>query len=530
MANNKKEKVAFQLTRPDAETPVADASDIDLNGKPLNDVVPECVNSLGADLEIADENEEVLAEFKDGHFRTRDFDSRKTPKQESSENAQFEITDENGNAIADFKDGHFRTQRFDSRSAASINEDSSKGTAVFNITDKNGNILVQFKNGHIKTKNFDSSNIKTNSGSDIINGYTTIKSNMKILCLGNSWARDTVRLLWATANDAGVKDLTVCQAYQGGNSLYNMLKGMDDNNLTYTHGSYEQYVHGTYQLWKYTSASPVKTPSDTKYANGKCGVNDGVAYGKNADQSWAGKTLQEILSMEDWDIILIRLATSSDLIMPEMLAEDNDEFGAFDILTFLNRIKQELTDECLEKVEFGISSTWTYPEGCTKNFTTPSFLRFAGTVLGRSVSDWSSLQPTERNEVFRASYQASQENFQRVALRMGNECIYMVNTAKAIEYARNSVMLGNVGFGLCKSAGDTHLAEGIPKYLCACCICYEMLGIQPADFMCEYIPKGSADAGTDGGNESTVPTQAQCVAARKIAYAASYCDDYQINV
>ena len=71
----------------------------------------------------------------------------------------FNIGDEDGNVILGLKDGHIKTKNFDSESLDSkdspkIMEDDSD--AEFNIGDKLGNVVLQVKGGNIKTKNFDS--------------------------------------------------------------------------------------------------------------------------------------------------------------------------------------------------------------------------------------------------------------------------------------------------------------------------------------------------------------------------------------
>jgi hypothetical protein len=569
-AINDKLKLPFELARPDANTPVTNTSEIDHgtgeDKEPLDELLgrtPDTGDEASSDLDFTDEEGNVIIRCKDGEFQTQQFDSKKatqaqdseastdldfsdedgnvvarckngeietqkfnsakTPRQEDSD-SDFDIADEQGNVAIEVKRGHLRTQKFDSRTAASVKEDGTASN-VFNITDENGNIIAQFKGGHIKTSKFDSSKINTNPSSDIIDGYTTIKSGMRLLFIGNSWSRDTVRLLWQTAKDAGVKDLIVCQAYLGGSSLYHQYIGMDDPTATYQHGSNtNQYIQGSYQLWTYKEGSNgelslVKKP--TNYNNGRCGTYDGTAWGKNQDGSWAACTLSSILKMYEWDIITITFQ-GYDLLLEDDWATNDPTLQYVDILTFIDRIKQELSDECLDKVEFGITSSWGFADGVHRDMSAKA-LRYCDLTQ----SQWDALPQSQKNDWYHQMYEDGQKNFQRIAKRMGNQCTYIVNTAKAIEYARKSVIVGDVGFGLHKSATDTHLAEGIPKYICACLLCYEELGVKPQDFMDDYVAGGNPDADTDGGSESTNPTRAQCVAAQKIAWA-TYCDNYVV--
>jgi hypothetical protein len=487
------------------------------------DRTPDTGDEAGSDLDFADEDGNVIMRCKDGEVETKKFNSAKTPRQEDSD-SEFDISDEQGNVAMEIKNGHMRTKKFNSRTATSVKQDGTASN-VFNITDENGNIIVQFKGGHVKTSKFDSSKINTNPSSDIIDGYTTIKSGMRLLFIGNSWSRDTVRLLWQTAKDAGVKDLIVCQAYLGGASLYHQYIGMDDPTATYQHGSNtNQYIQGSYQLWTYKEGSNgelslVKKP--TNYNNGRCGTFDGTAWGKNQDGSWAACTLSSILKMYEWDIISITFQ-GYDLLLEDDWATNDPTLQYVDILTFIDRIKQELSDDCLDKVEFGITSSWGFADGVHRDMSTKA-LRYCDLTQ----SQWDALSQSQKNDWYHQMYEDGQKNFQRIAKRMGNLCTYIVNTAKAIEYARKTVIVGDVGFGLHKSATDTHLAEGIPKYICACLLCYEELGVKPQDFMDDYVAGGNPDADTDGGSESTNPTRAQCVAAQKIAWAA-YCDNYVV--
>lgn len=89
-----------------------------------------------ADLDITDENGNVIARFNDGHIRTKNFNSsvdaiteaQKTKLEGIEEGAEvndayseensecdFAIADEDNNVLAEFKDGHLRTKNFDSR-------------------------------------------------------------------------------------------------------------------------------------------------------------------------------------------------------------------------------------------------------------------------------------------------------------------------------------------------------------------------------------------------------------------------------
>ena len=83
----------------------------------------------------------------------------KTPQETASD---LYICDENGNVIAEFKDGHIVTKNFDSGNIdADLIEDTVENTADLFVCDANGNVIAEFANGHIKTKYFDSSSSAT---------------------------------------------------------------------------------------------------------------------------------------------------------------------------------------------------------------------------------------------------------------------------------------------------------------------------------------------------------------------------------
>ena len=73
--------------------------------------------------------------------------------------ADLYLTDSQGNVLAEFADGHIKTKNFDSENVGTdlIMNDNSDADA--DITDSFGNVLVRLKNGHIKTKRFDSEDL-----------------------------------------------------------------------------------------------------------------------------------------------------------------------------------------------------------------------------------------------------------------------------------------------------------------------------------------------------------------------------------
>ena len=161
-----KERLPFELARPDVNTGVTNTSEIDHgtgeNKQPLNAVIegmPSVApNQTGApELEITDENGNAVVQFPNGEVVSKNFNSANTPKQENSLHNDLEFSDEQGNAIMKLANGEVETKYFNSRKTPNID---NAAASDFAIADEQGNIIVSFQNGHIKTKNFDSSNIE----------------------------------------------------------------------------------------------------------------------------------------------------------------------------------------------------------------------------------------------------------------------------------------------------------------------------------------------------------------------------------
>lgn len=89
----------------------------------------------------------------------------------------FSIVDEAGNAIVVFRNGHIKTKYFDSEELPDqIVDVVNIIEGDFSILDQVGNALVVFKNGHIYTKNFNSETFEP----------TSKLANKKVLFFGDS--------------------------------------------------------------------------------------------------------------------------------------------------------------------------------------------------------------------------------------------------------------------------------------------------------------------------------------------------------
>ena len=141
------------------------------------------INQQNSDLDISDNDRNILVRFKNGHIKTKNFDSSKDASEEERglmastdkaklntieegaevnntitnaiENGDLGFSDEDGNILVLFKDGEIETKNFNSKYAPFIKEKSS--ITPFFIADINGNnIFIIKNNSHIKTKSFDS--------------------------------------------------------------------------------------------------------------------------------------------------------------------------------------------------------------------------------------------------------------------------------------------------------------------------------------------------------------------------------------
>ena len=118
-----------------------------------------------SDLDVADEQGNILAEFSQGEFKTKNFDTRESASaKDDFETSDLGIADEQGNTILKLENGEIKTKNFDSSEATSAVTTENGGDAE--IADEHGNVLLRLSSGHIKTKNFDSSDLD-NSDNEI---------------------------------------------------------------------------------------------------------------------------------------------------------------------------------------------------------------------------------------------------------------------------------------------------------------------------------------------------------------------------
>ena len=133
-----------------------------------------------ADFDVIDEGGNVLARFKDGNFRVKNFDSEKVVANLGTDSVQeFDTTQTyQTDAVVRYNGLLYRfivpheAGDWDLSDVEQTNVMESVNTPVsvsdslndadLDITDENHYVLARFKNGHIKTKKFDSENIEKN--------------------------------------------------------------------------------------------------------------------------------------------------------------------------------------------------------------------------------------------------------------------------------------------------------------------------------------------------------------------------------
>lgn len=154
------------------------------------------------DFSVADEKNNDIVQFFDGHIKTKNFNS-KTAKEKldtieegaevnntetkNEDDADLSFCDENDKSIVQFKKGHIKTKNFDSSEQPST---ESLNNADFAISDEKGNKIFECVNGHIKTKNFDSQKGVVNLPEYYDDYLVEVSDKINALILANSKESD----------------------------------------------------------------------------------------------------------------------------------------------------------------------------------------------------------------------------------------------------------------------------------------------------------------------------------------------------
>lgn len=118
-----KEKMPFELARPDANTPVTNATEIDYGSGSSRVPLAEKINNMpetrtsvsSSDFSIADENGNTILQIDNEGLKVKEFQSKKTPSvSDMAGEWDFAISDTHGNVILCIKEGNIRTKKFNS--------------------------------------------------------------------------------------------------------------------------------------------------------------------------------------------------------------------------------------------------------------------------------------------------------------------------------------------------------------------------------------------------------------------------------
>lgn len=321
---------------------------------------------------------------------------------------------------------------------------------------------------------------------------------VRILGIGNSWARDDFRWLCAMLEDAGYTAV-VGQAYLGGSNLYHQYFGVFDEDYTYSHDGTEQVVHSTYQYQKYTGAGTrVLTPTNDEYNNGLNNV---------------GVTLESIVSDEPWDIIIFQQSAQNAGLEigwtdPENTdtyvdADGNTVTLSWDIKDFVAAVL-DMMPEGAERPRVGLSIPWAPADGTADSAMKTYYENYNGGVVPTT--------DEERTAVYESIHLALQDTCAWAAKYMDAD--FVCNPGLAIYNARQNDFLSAFGWNMQRAQTNTHLASGIPMYVAGMAILHDALGVTHTDF--NWYPTGSttsyAQEDTDGETVETVAEPNEAIA------------------
>lgn len=146
-----------------------------------------------------------------------------------------------------------------------------------------------------------------------------LHKSIKILGIGNSYTRDSVRWLWKILDEAGYDEIIVGHGYWGASTLSQQYESLDVSSEN----------HSIYQYRKYTSIDYVST--------------DNVA-------------LDDIFTDEAWDVVIFQQQSDEAGQYTSFVSND------FDITDFVNYVKNAINNNNLK---IGIAATWSHAEGYT---------------------------------------------------------------------------------------------------------------------------------------------------------------------
>ena len=105
---------------------------------------------------------------------------------------------------------------------------------------------------------------------------------------------------------------------------------------------------------------------------------------------------------------------------------------------------------------------------------------------------------------------------------MGDIIDGCINLAKALYYARQNEYLSLFGFDMQRTESNTHLADGLPMYLCSFTIANSLFGIRANDiFAVPNFGNSNNNIDTDAGEEDVSSVSE----TKGIVYMAKCCGE-----
>lgn len=294
------------------------------------------------------------------------------------------------------------------------------------------------------------------------NDRKSAADTLRILGVGNSWTRDSMRWLSAIARSAG-RPVIVGHAYLGGSTLRDQFFGIDDPSYTYNHGGRKQVVHSTYQYWKYVCAdNPVKTPNEG-YKNGLGGI---------------GVTLESVVRDEPWDVIVFQPegTNGSGPLFDAYLGKAGKDFS---LRKLKDRMLRMMDKSVARKVRVGLMVPFGYPRG-NADYRASLPVNY-GVPKPSDQDGWDALYALQHETI--------QHNMPLLAKSLGAS-IY-VNVGQAVWAARQHPELSKSGFRLQRSRANTHLSEGLAMYVASLAYAFAILDLKPEGIT--FYPSRTAD-------------------------------------
>lgn len=138
----------------------------------INGTGPKTLLYNGAAVSSANtwEQNEIISVFYDpsgnGQYLASNSQGGGADLKVKNTNADLDIADDYDNVVMRLSEGHVKTKNFDSRDVKAFVGDEDN--ADLDFSDEQGNVVMRVANGHVKTKNFDSSTVLTQANLDTL--------------------------------------------------------------------------------------------------------------------------------------------------------------------------------------------------------------------------------------------------------------------------------------------------------------------------------------------------------------------------